>query len=505
MELNADIVFEELKKHYSVKMTGPRTQELTIRRPELYLDNEVEFLSNHLYLATVDHLPLHPKLHSNIVIVVIGEGARLSRYRDNCCLIQIREKADYFHVNRFLNRLFDRYYEWEKTLFDIFLRSADLQEIVDCSAPVFGRDIHVLDSSFRYLTRTKSDLDPVSLDTEQMSQYLSSFEMITDRRGAVLLDMGDTQYLCVNLFNETGDYIGCIYLDGNGDPFRECDKALAEYLAHLLEKAIEKNPSMLTSEQTTVKNALINLVNEYPLTASQKWRLNLTAPGQHFVCISMHSANPSSRLPRGYICGAMEKTFPGSYVFPKENAIICVMDVSAWMEKGRNYKVKLNEKLRQFLAETSGVAGVSNGFSDIHDARIAYYQAEAAIDNGMITNPNSDLYYFQTYALISLVVNSMGNLPANAYFSERLQKLIRHDKDAPVSYLETLRVFLRNSMSYSQTAQELYVHRSTVVDRIARIERELMVDLKEPDTRLQLEIILKAMEIEDMVRQAREQ
>ena len=62
MKLNADIVFEELKKKYTVRMTGPRTPDLTISRPELYLDNEVEFLSNHLYLATVDHLPLHPKL-----------------------------------------------------------------------------------------------------------------------------------------------------------------------------------------------------------------------------------------------------------------------------------------------------------------------------------------------------------------------------------------------------------------------------------------------------------
>ena len=85
-----------------------------------------------------------------------------------------------------------------------------------------------------------------------------------------------------------------------------------------------------------------------------------------------------------------------------------------------------------------------------------------------------------------------------------MQKLIRHDKEASVSYLETLRVFLRCSMSFSQAAEELYVHRSTVVDRINRIERELGVDLKDPDTRLLLEIVLKAMEIESLVQEARE-
>lgn len=42
------------------------------------------------------------------------------------------------------------------------------------------------------------------------------------------------------------------------------------------------------------------------------------------------------------------------------------------------------------------------------------------------------------------------------------------------------------------------------MDRISRIERELDISLKDPDTRLQLEIILKAMEIEDMVHASKE-
>ena len=350
----------------------------------------------------------------------------------------------------------------------------------------------------------KGHPEEIRLEPEEISQYLESFEMITDKHGAVLLDMGGTQYLCVNLFNEAGDYIGCTYLEGGDRSFGEGDKVLAEFMGSLMEKAIERNPSMLTSEQTTIKNALMNLVNEYPLTANQKWKLNLVKPGQHFVCITQHSANRLSRLPKGYICGAFESEFPGSFAFPKENVIVCFLDVSGFTDKKGSYYSNLNGKLKKFLMETSGIAGISNGFSELSGARIAYAQAEAAIENGMVTNPETVLFYFQSYALISMVINAVGNLPAEAYFSEQLQNLIKHDKTGPISYLDTLRVFLRNSMSYSQTAEELYIHRSTVVDRISRIERELDVNLKDPDTRLQLEIILKAMEIEDMVQQSRE-
>ena len=44
MKLNADIVFGALKQRYPVRMMGTRITEMTISRPELYLDNEVEFL-----------------------------------------------------------------------------------------------------------------------------------------------------------------------------------------------------------------------------------------------------------------------------------------------------------------------------------------------------------------------------------------------------------------------------------------------------------------------------
>lgn len=498
MKLNADIVYEGLKSEYPVIMTGPKTTRLTISRPELYLDNEVTFYSDHLYLATIDHLPPRPQIQENTVIVVIGEGARLVHYRNQCCLIVIQKDTDFFEVNRCICRLFDRYYAWEKQLFDIFLGTADLQRIISCSEPLFGCSIYVLDASFHYITRAEARLEP-----EQIGAYLTEFDLRTEKKGAFLLKFQDREYLCVNLFNTNGAYTGCVYLSGKKQ-FSIADFTLAEFLGHMIEKSIERDPSILTSEQSVLKTAFANLVSGYPLTANQKWTLNLSQDGRRFLCITQHCANRASRLPRDYICGAFEREFSESYAFPQKNAIVCFLNVTPLADKQEKYYAVLNRRISKFLQETNGVAGISNTFTNLYSARIAYMQAEAAIENGKITNPGSKLYYFKTYALLNMVINSMGGLPAEAYFTERLQNLIKHDKVGPISYLETLRVFLRSSMSYSQAAEELYVHRSTVVDRINRIERELDISLKDPDTRLQLEIILKAMEIEDMMHNAKE-
>ena len=142
VKLNADLVYAALRERYPVKMMGIKTEEMTISRPELYLDHSREFLSDHLYLATADHLPLRAELGKNVVIAVIGEDSRLAYYRDKCCLIVLQNDADFFAVHQDICSIFDRYYEWEKNLFDIFLGSADLQEIIDCSVPVFGCPIH---------------------------------------------------------------------------------------------------------------------------------------------------------------------------------------------------------------------------------------------------------------------------------------------------------------------------------------------------------------------------
>jgi DNA-binding PucR family transcriptional regulator len=56
-------------------------------------------------------------------------------------------------------------------------------------------------------------------------------------------------------------------------------------------------------------------------------------------------------------------------------------------------------------------------------------------------------------------------------------------------------------MSYTATARKLYIHRSTLIDRISRIEKELNIDLKDSDQRLQLEILLKAVDLEEVLRQ----
>ena len=83
-----------------------------------------------------------------------------------------------------------------------------------------------------------------------------------------------------------------------------------------------------------------------------------------------------------------------------------------------------------------------------------------------------------------------------------MQRLIAHDAASSTSYVETLRTYLDNNLSVAKTASDLYVHRSTLMERLARIRRELGLDLDDADVQLLLRMLLRAMEVREELKSA---
>ena len=144
--------------------------------------------------------------------------------------------------------------------------------------------------------------------------------------------------------------------------------------------------------------------------------------------------------------------------------------------------------------------GISNPFEDIYQARLYYLQACAAMDNGRLFAPEQQFYFFQDFALKELVINAIGNLPMEMYYSEGLLRLKKHDESSGVSYVDTLRTYLNDNMSITKTTAHLYINKSTLVERLARIKRELGCDLNDPDERLRIQILLKAEKLYEEIR-----
>ena len=266
--------------------------------------------------------------------------------------------------------------------------------------------------------------------------------------------------------------------------------------------AIEKNPQIINDNQSSLKKIMQNLIEELPLSHSQRIVLTGSNNRNEYVCIFMRNNRRTTSIPLNYICDVFEETFEKSQAFVEEGAVVAFVNTAAIVGRNdKDYRIELNRRLNDLLTQMSMIAGISNEFTNLFDIRTHYLQSQSALENGLLLNPSGTYFYFSSYALMEMIVNSLGGLPAEAYYPKGLRSIIEHDRTAGISYIETLKVFLEESMSYTATAKKLFIHRSTLIDRIERIEKELNMDLNDSDQRLQLEILLKAISLEELIRQ----
>ena len=303
MKLNAGIIYNNLKKEYRAEIVGPRSEDLALSRPQFYMEEDDSFLSDHLYLATVEHLPKRPHIQKNSVLVCIGENLNLNYYRERMCLIIVKDRVDFFKLFMKMQDVFDKYNQWEKQIYQDLISNYDLNSLLEDSYPVFEKPIYVLDSSFRIIA-SKTEMQDASwditaggsLNPESISKYLSFSDLMTEKKNAIKIDLLDKKVLCVNLFNKNGQYEGCVVLTlDDQDPF-EGEEKLAEKLAGFLQQAIEKNPIIINDDDSTIKKVFQNLVEELPLSHSQ--RLLLTSSNSQIIyrCIYMHYREKRNQL-----------------------------------------------------------------------------------------------------------------------------------------------------------------------------------------------------------------
>lgn len=509
MKLNAYIIQERLHRKYPIKMYGKASRDMVLNSPELYRDNTHRFYTNHVYLATVEHLPPRPVIEKNVVLVCIGENARLSYYKEHATVILIKKKADFFEVFQILQSIYEQFYNWESQLLALFMKAPTIQDVLDCTYPIFERSIFVLDTSFQYAASVhpsgkgyksiRWNLAQGNLDSEAFLAFLREKELSMEKHGAFLLEFEEGNVLCVNLFNANAEYIGCLCIDQRDAPYIEGEDMLAEYLADMIEKITETTPVLLQNERSSLSEILQNIMNEMPLSQNQKLFLHSSNYKQNYMCVSIHYLKRFSALPVSYICSVLEALFPASIFFEHNNTILGLIPLIDVSEEAK-LKDELKTKMTSLIEEMQLCVGVSNDFADLYMLRIYYFQAESAIENGQLFEPSQKLHLFSDFALSEMIINSLGGFPVQTYFPNGFRRLQEHDQHGGISYLETLSVYLEENMSYARAARRLYIHRSTLIERISRIENELSVDFSDPDQRLKVQIILKALHIEKQMK-----
>ena len=502
MKLNADMVFDSLPHDLLPSMAGAKEQALLLHRPKLFESGDKELMTNHLYVLTRERLPSRLEVGRGVVLLCIGDAPKLDWYRSRCCVISVREDADFYSTFNVVQRIFDSYDAWEEHLNECFTEASSIQEMLDASSDMVGNPMLVVDSQFSYLGMTRGPWTDYSthpqargLGAPEMEKFLREHDLEMDTERPFVLETQGVKTLCVNLL-EDGAYLGCLTIAADERPFVPSDTPKAAFLADMVKRALKQ--LALTSDESTgsPRGILQSLILDQPIDARERERLDHASKDKAFLCLRLRLGRRIGGMPLGFVCNAVENDFPGGMAFSyKDTSVVAVVETPPqWPE---DPTAMLVERLSALMESSAVQIGVSSRTESLVDIRMALVEATIALDEGSLLDPGKGLYAFQDYALAELISRPLDELPLERFFSPGLARLVRHDATSPVSYIETLRSFLNNNMSVTATTSALYIHRSTLIERLDRIKKLLGENLDDPDVRLRIEIVLRAMKLRE--------
>jgi DNA-binding PucR family transcriptional regulator len=81
------------------------------------------------------------------------------------------------------------------------------------------------------------------------------------------------------------------------------------------------------------------------------------------------------------------------------------------------------------------------------------------------------------------------------FIKETLGPLLAYDQDHGTDLVQTLDAYLRRNGSLNHLAEELMIHRSTLIYRLRRIRELLEVDIDDSGLRLELSLAARAFSV----------
>ena len=140
------------------------------------------------------------------------------------------------------------------------------------------------------------------------------------------------------------------------------------------------------------------------------------------------------------------------------------------------------ERVTRRIPDRKVYIGVSDQVKDIENLHLAYKRARAAAE--MAVKRERGIQFFDQMGLYRMLYMVEDRALLKDLSDRPLSPLIEYDRDHNGEYLMTLESFLRNGGSIKAVSEELFVHRNTILYRMANIKSLLGSSLETPEERM---------------------
>lgn len=128
--------------------------------------------------------------------------------------------------------------------------------------------------------------------------------------------------------------------------------------------------------------------------------------------------------------------------------------------------------------------GIGTRQKSLEKYKLSYEQASKCINLAIKQKQKNMIYYYEQLGLYQLFYDINNKTLLENFVHNILYSLMAYDKKYNTNLIQTLEVYLNKNCNLNQTAETLFIHRTTIKYRLQRIEEITNTSLNDAFTRL---------------------
>lgn len=496
MKLDASAVHYLLAREFGDVVSEGVSRSRLFDYPILY--DETSDMSGHTVLIPEHERPYASQNMADTLCVCLGDASAASALAAGCPVVHVRGGVAFQRLYNYMQKLFVRNERMDAQLRAYVDAQSGYQLLVDTCARALGWSCALMDDRYRIVCQCAPVASEYGgthhelLEADVIDLFMASRGYRHMRKSRNVFAMpGSGDLFMKNVFS--GDrLIGMLVARHSGDVANaRFVRFLLRYLCPFIEEMYER---IGTFEPNLTNPGRVRAAIQGAMSGDKPDCAGLESaladdghkPNATYVVVRIERGFTHEGVEgRDYLARRFELAWPRSYCFEGDGNLFMLADVDQRPspDHGRFWQA-LPIAARDNLAKV----GISRSFDAMESLAAACAQASVALAQGQMSDPMRWTYRFEDYALSWMVARAGSGYPPAHVWHPAVSDLARHDERYGTDLLGTLSMFMRCRYNATDAARELFVARSTLLNRLERIELLTGINLEDPDERLYLAI-----------------
>ena len=507
MFISSSMVFEELCQHFECILHKKTEYDLTLGSADFLTKNAIPQKGT-IYILDFheNEDSLSPLAFFDMAVVLGTPPGAL--FNQSNCLVELPPNADSRAVFHSIQTVLDHYQQWDDTLRDIVLREGTVEELLDCSTPIFGNPIGIHDDALECVFesdlpgRNGAKLAVKNRNRRKNADYIKNmledveFQKTFQTRGACFFDSSSTKGGCTliqNLFLHD-QFVYRIVITERYRKLQPQDMKLLEHLSAYIKLLLTPNYRRNSDDRHIFHHSLISLLDgtmQDIQDLERHIRRRNWNSSDYFICVAFAiNTIDVFGVTVNTIRSYLSRLIAGSEVFLYQEKIVAIIDVGQQSVSSD----AVTHQFSEYMRDMNMKAGVSNAVQGLQYAADLYRQARIALEIGGHLWDYLWIYRFSAVAPYYIMERCMGDLSVKTICTPEIIEILCYDAKHQTDYFRTLQVYLECSQNLTATSAQLFIHRTTLLYRLEKLRTLFGIDEKDPMKRLYYQLSINLIQ-----------